>query len=70
MSGKDKIIVSFFVSVGLFSAAQAVQYVSTLSSKQKTKIAVTAKKAKNNILLCSGSSSFNSPVGGDGSVGV
>lgn len=67
MTDKDKIIVAFLVSIGIFSASQAAQYVSTLSAKEKSQIAVTAKKANNNILLCSGSSSFNSPVGGEGS---
>ncbi len=38
MTTKDKIIAAFLVSVGLFSAIQAVQYVRTLPAKQKNSL--------------------------------
>lgn len=35
MNNKDKVIAAFLVSVGLFSTAQSVEYVSMLSEKDK-----------------------------------
>lgn len=35
MKTNDKVLAAFLVSMGLFSAVQAVQYVSSLSAKEK-----------------------------------
>ena len=55
MKTNDKIIVAFLVSVGVLSASQAGQYVSSLSTKGKNTIFSVAKNANSkNILLCGG----------------
>lgn len=54
MTNKDKIIAAFLVSVGIFSASQAAQYVGTLSNGNKKALMTIAKKADGKILLCSG----------------
>lgn len=66
MNKNDKIIVAFLVSLGIFTATQAVQYIATLSTKEKGQIAATAKKSDGRVILCSGVDSFNSPVEGGG----
>lgn len=35
MKNKDKVLVAFLIAVGLFSTAQAIRYVGSLSDKQK-----------------------------------
>lgn len=54
MAKNDKMLVAFLVSVGVFSAAQAVQYVGTLTSKDKLTLSATAKSTGQNVLLCQG----------------
>lgn len=54
MTNKDKMIAAFLVSVGVFSAVQATQYVSTLSLDKKNSLASVAKSSDGKILLCSG----------------
>lgn len=54
MANKEKIIVAFLVSVGVFSASQAAQYVGSLSNGNKKALMAIAKKADGKILLCSG----------------
>jgi hypothetical protein len=54
MTNKEKIITAFLVSVGVFSASQAIQYVGTLSNGQKKALVTIAKKSDGKILLCSG----------------
>lgn len=66
MNKNDKIIAAFLVSLGIFTATQAVQYIATLSTKEKGQIAATAKKSDGRIILCSGVDTFNSPVDGSG----
>jgi len=36
MAKKDKVLVAFLVSMGMFSSAQAAQYVNNLSAKDKS----------------------------------
>jgi len=43
MKNKDKIIAAFLVSLGLFSTAQATQYVGGLSIKEKQALSVVAQ---------------------------
>ncbi len=52
MTNKDKVIIAFLASIGVFSAAQASQYVLTLSSKDKQALSIIAKAPKSNVLLC------------------
>ncbi|MEW5951163.1 MAG: hypothetical protein AB1637_04660 [Elusimicrobiota bacterium] len=59
MTKKDKAIIAFMVSVGLFSLSQARQYVKQLSAKEKNKIFSVAKMKDKNIVLCE---SVNTPV--------
>jgi len=59
MTNKEKIIAAFLVSVGVFSAVQAAQYVSTLSAKEKSSLAVVAQDSANKILLCDGVVEFS-----------
>lgn len=54
MTNKEKIVVAFLVSAGVFSASQAAQYVSTLSNVNKKALATVARKADGKMLLCSG----------------
>ena len=52
MTNKDKVIAAFLVSVGVFSASQAMQYVGTLSSKDKRALSVVAKSPSAQVMLC------------------
>ncbi len=54
MTNKDKIIAAFLVSVGVFSAVQAAQYVSVLSAEKKNALVSVAQSSDGKILLCSG----------------
>ncbi|HBB66084.1 MAG TPA: hypothetical protein DCZ93_02050 [Elusimicrobia bacterium] len=54
MTNKDKIIAAFLVSAGIFSATQAMQYVHTLSVKDKGTLVSVAKISSGNVLLCDG----------------
>ncbi len=54
MTNKDKVIAAFLVSIGVFSSVQAVQYVSTLSSKEKSSLSAVAKDSADKTLLCEG----------------
>lgn len=54
MTNSEKIIAAFLVSVGVFSASQAAQYVGALSNGDKKALVSIAKKADGKILLCSG----------------
>lgn len=60
MKTKDKAVVAFLVSMGIFSTVQAMQYVRTLSVGEKNKIAVTVKNSSHRIVICSGVDTFNS----------
>ena len=54
MKNKDKVVVAFLVSAGLFSVLQAKQYVSGLSDQQKNAL-VSVKKTSGQVLLAAGS---------------
>lgn len=54
MTNKDKVIAAFLVSVGIFSATQAMQYVRTLSVKDKGALVSVVKASSGNVLLCDG----------------
>ena len=45
MAKNDKLIVAFLVSMGLFSATQATQYVETLSNQDKVNLTTVVKDA-------------------------
>ena len=51
MKTKDKAVVAFLVSMGIFSTVQAMQYVRTLSVGEKNKIAVTVKNSSHRIVI-------------------
>jgi hypothetical protein len=53
MTNKDKVIIAFLVSVGVFSAQNAAQYVKGLSSVQKTAFTSLSVNHSGNVLLCS-----------------
>jgi len=52
MKVNDKAIVTFLVSVGVFTIAQATQYVKTISIKNKKELISIAKLKNKNIVLC------------------
>jgi hypothetical protein len=52
MKVNDKAIVTFLVSVGVFTIAQATHYVKTLSIKNKKELISIAKLKNKNIVLC------------------
>jgi 1-deoxy-D-xylulose 5-phosphate reductoisomerase len=52
MKVNDKVIVAFLVSLGIFSTTQAMQYVRTLSMKNKKELISIAKLKNKNIVLC------------------
>lgn len=54
MKTKDKMITAFFVAAGLFSIAQAEQYVSKLSATEKAKFASTISVSNGAITVCEG----------------
>lgn len=62
MTNKDKIIAAFLVSIGVFSATQAAQYVRTLSVKEKKILIPAASVSTENIFLCAGSSTNEAVV--------
>lgn len=43
MTNKDRVIIAFLVSAGLFSLVQAKDYVRTLTSKEKSALAPVTK---------------------------
>ena len=57
MKMNDKVIVAFLVSMGLFSAGQATQYVNGLSMKDKKVIFSVVKLSDKRILLCESTTS-------------
>ncbi|MFA6433644.1 MAG: hypothetical protein WCW52_03005 [Elusimicrobiales bacterium] len=57
MTNKDKVIVSFLVSIGIFSSAQAVRYVKTLEISEKNSMISVAKLSNSGIVLCEDSTS-------------
>lgn len=65
MTKKDKTIVAFLVSVGIFSAAQAMQYVLNLSADEKNKIGMTVRNSADRIVICSGTDSLGSAGNGN-----
>jgi len=68
MTKKDKLIAGFLVSLGIFSATQAMQYVRTLSSVEKNKIGMTAKNSADRLLTCDSPLAFGTN-GGTKSIG-
>ncbi|HAH32743.1 MAG TPA: hypothetical protein DCL44_10565 [Elusimicrobia bacterium] len=67
MKLNDKVLVFFLVSVGIFSATQAKQYIASLSTKGKNTILSVAKKANSqHILLCSGVTNLSAADTGEG----
>lgn len=70
MTNKDKVIAAFLVSVGIFSATQAMQYVRTLSAEEKDRIAMTAKNSADRIVICSGTDTFGSAGNGNSKSGA
>lgn len=52
MTNRDKIIAAFLVSVGIFSATQAMQYVRMLSTGEKMKLFSVAKISDAGVLVC------------------
>ncbi len=52
MTNKDKVIAAFLVSVGIFSATQAVQYIQTLSIGERAKLFSVAKISDTGVLVC------------------
>jgi hypothetical protein len=58
MENKDKVLAAFLVSVGIFSAAQAVQYVGTLSKKEKASLFSVSSNKSHQIYLCSGTEEY------------
>lgn len=53
MTNKDKIIATFLVSMGIFSAVQAVEYVVSLDGKEKEVMLSAASAKDSNVFLCS-----------------
>lgn len=53
MKINDKILAAFLVSVGIFSSAQAMQYVKTLPASDKEALSAVAKLSGNGDLICS-----------------
>lgn len=54
MAKKDKVVIAFLVSLGMFSASQASAYVSSLSSSQKIALA-SAATTSNEVAPATGS---------------
>lgn len=65
MTNKDKVIAAFLVSVGIFSAAQAMQYVRSLSADEKTRIGMTVKNTADRLVVCSGADTLGSAGNGN-----
>lgn len=64
MKKTDKIIAAFLVSMGVYSASQAMQYVASLSHGEKGSLEIVAKSSFNGVILCS--SSISRVPGSDG----
>jgi len=64
MKKTDKIIAAFLVSMGVYSASQAVQYVASLSHGEKGSLEMVAKSSLNGVILCS--STVSRVPGSDG----
>jgi len=54
MKNRDKVLVAFLASLGLFSVVQATQYVSTLSGNQKQLLMRVTHVPNQNITVCDG----------------
>lgn len=54
MKNKEKVVAAFLVSMGLFSAKCAVEYVGSISSHEKTELFMLSKTTGKNILLAGG----------------
>lgn len=61
MTNKEKVVAAFLVSVGLFSAKCAVEYVGSLSSHEKTELFMLSKTTGKNILLASAGGTTTDP---------
>ncbi len=55
MTNKDKVIAAFLVSVGVFSAAQAMVYVSKLSVNEKNALVSLTTNHPEQFAACDGS---------------
>ncbi|OGR95172.1 MAG: hypothetical protein A2V88_01445 [Elusimicrobia bacterium RBG_16_66_12] len=55
MDIKKKVLIGFVVSMGLYSAANAVQYVNSLSTQEKESLMSTIKDTKAPMSVCGGS---------------
>lgn len=51
MKSRDKILVAFLISMGLFSASQAVQYVRSMPEKQKNALMPAVKDSARQRML-------------------
>lgn len=51
MKNKDKILVAFLIAVGLFSTAQAIRYVNSLTDKQKKAFEPVVKNSHKQLML-------------------
>ena len=51
MTNKEKVVAAFLVSMGLFSAKCATEYVSTLSLHEKTELFMLSKTTGKNLVL-------------------
>lgn len=58
MTNKDKVIAAFLISAGLFSAAQAVKYIETLSTKDKKTLVSVAVDNSGRIIVANGAEIF------------
>lgn len=58
MTNKDKVITAFLISAGLFSAAQAVRYVETLSARDKKTLSSVVSDKSNQIIVANGAEIF------------
>lgn len=52
MKINDKILAAFLVSVGIFSSAQAMQYVKTLPTSDKKALSEVARLSDSGDLMC------------------
>lgn len=51
MKKKDKVVVAFLIALGLFSTAQAIRYVSSLSDEQKKAFETVVKKSHKQLMI-------------------
>lgn len=54
MKAKEKALAAFLVSVGIYSAAQAVQYVATLTAKEKKSLFFSTQHSDDQVQLFAG----------------